>query len=308
MNEVHISTFLLERYHIGEVTNEEKLQVENALARDAALKERLAKLESADADFRRKFPQEKFFPTGNKFSNTDVRRDAHRNARDFKTPFVKTPLVKAQFAKTYFVKGRKVSPVVWGVCAAAVLAIVALPFFILKSRSSAEIGERMKGASADGSAIELSVYLKANSTGEGIKLEDQAGIRAGNTVQLAYRVAGDDSAQKYGVIFSIDGRNSVTLHYPYNERQSTRLVSGKPVALDEAYTLDDAPSYEIFFFVTGDKPMEVSDVLNTAQILAPRIARKPQDAAHNALRRGTAAFKDYEIKVFILMKEQERNL
>jgi len=283
MNEVHISTFLLERYHIGEVTDDEKLQVENALAHDANLAAALAELDNADRDFRQKFPQEKFFPVGQKFSHTNTRQGARR---------INTPFVKARLR----------SPVVWGICAAAVVLIVTIPLLVMRNSSFNKLDDRMKGVSADGNTIELNVYLKANRTGEGIKLEDQAGIRAGNTVQLAYRVPGDDSVEKYGVIFSIDGRNSVTLHYPYSEMQSTRLVSGKPVALDEAYTLDDAPSYEIFFFVIDDKPMEVKDVLKTAQQLASRIAKKPQDA----LSRGTSAFKKYELKVFTLMKEQEK--
>jgi len=89
------------------------------------------------------------------------------------------------------------------------------------------------------------------------------------------------------------------MHYPYKMGQSTRLVAGKAVPLDEAYTLDDAPYYEIFFLVVGDKPLPIGDVLNTAQQLARQIAGKPQDA----VRRGTAAFKGYELTVLTLRKE-----
>ena len=274
MNENRISTFLLERYHIGEVTNEEKLQVEKAVASDETLAAALADLDRADSDFRLKFPQEKIFPVRKIFRRSDTRR------------------VDARYL-------HKVPPFVWGVCAAAVVLVIALPLFVLKKPANAEFGERIKGALTDESSIELNVYLRGNSAGGGIKLPDQAGVKTGDTVQLAYRVSGDNSVEKYGVIFSVDGRSSVTLHYPYSQTQSTRLVSGKPVALEEAYTLDDAPEYEIFFFVAGNTPIEARNILNTARQLAIQIAHNPQDALYS----GSGAFKDYEVNVLTLRKE-----
>jgi hypothetical protein len=166
---------------------------------------------------------------------------------------------------------------------------------MLRNNSYATFDDRIKGASASEHSAELSVYLKGRDT----KLPDQAGIQTGNTIQLAYRVQPDDYGERYGVIFSIDGRSSVTMHYPYSMGQSTQLVAGKAVPLDEAYTLDDAPNYEIFFLVVGDKPLEVKNVLDTARQLALQIERNPQEA----LRRGTTAFKDYELTVLTLRKE-----
>jgi hypothetical protein len=264
MNKVHISTFLLERYHLGEVTPEEKFFVEDALARDAELAAALADLDRADRDFWQRFPH-----VTHNVIHSDIR-----------------PLGRRRL-------------LVWGVCAAAVVLIIALPLFILKNTRYATFDDRMKGSFAGENSAELSVYLKGGATGGEIKLPDQAGIQTGNTVQLAYRVQPDDSGERYGVIFSIDGRSSVTMHYPYSLGQSTQLVAGKAVPLDEAYTLDDAPDYEIFFLVVGDKPLPVNNVLNTARRLALQIAGNPQEA----LRRGTDAFKDYELTVLTLRKE-----
>jgi len=261
MSKVQVSTLLLERYHISEVTPEEKILVENALAQDSALAAALADLDRSDRDFWQRY-------------SPNIRRLRAR------------PLVRRR-------------PLVWGICAAAVILIIALPLFILRNTSHATFDDRMKGTSAGENAAELSVYLKGSAAGNDIKLPDQAGIQTGNTIQLAYRVQPDDSGERYGVIFSIDGRSSVTLHYPYSLGQNTQLVSGKAVPLDEAYTLDDAPDYEIFFLVIADKPLEVKNVLDTARQLALQIAGKPQEA----LRRGTAAFKGYELTVLTLRKE-----
>ena len=266
MSNVHIGAFLLERYHIGEVTPEEKFFVENALARDAELAASLADLDRADRDFWQRFPHV-------------IHNVTHNVIRA-------RPLGRL----------RRPSPLVWGICAAAVILIIALPLFILKNTSYATFDDRIKGSSAGENSAELSAYLK----GRDAKLADQAGIQTGNTIQLAYRVQPDDSGERYGVIFSIDGRSSVTMHYPYRLGQSTQLVAGKAVPLDEAYTLDDAPDYEIFFLVVGDKPLPVNNVLDTARRLALQIAGNPQEA----LRRGTDAFKDYELTVLTLRKEQ----
>jgi len=267
MSDVHVSTLLLERYHIGEVTSEEKFLVENALAQDAELAAALEGLDRSDRDFWQRYARIRV-------PRTHVLR----------MPVRSTPSRRS---------------LVWGVCAAAAVLVIALPLFILRNNAHDAFGDRMKGTSAGENSAELSVYLKGSVTGDDIKLKDQAGIQTGNTVQLTYRVEPHDFSERYGVIFSIDGRSSVTLHYPYNPGQSTQLVSGKAVPLDEAYTLDDAPYYEIFFLVVRDKPLEVKHVLDTAQRLAQQIAGNPQEAS----RRGTAVFKGYELTVLTLRKE-----
>ena len=275
MNEERISAFLLERYHIGEVTPEEKIKVEKALGADESLAQSLENLFHADENFYKQFPAQKFFPENKRsmFDNPTRRRNGHFGFRRVK----------------------KVPPLVWGFCAAVMVFAVVIPLFVLRNPAQAEFDDRMKGSSANGSSIELSVYARGNSAGEGIMLADQTGVSEGNIIQLVYRVTGD----KHGVIFSIYGRSCVTLHYPYNARQNTRLISGRNVPLDEAFTLDDAPDYEIFFFVANDTPMSVRNILNTAEQLALLVERNPSDAE----RLGMAAFEDFEVKVFTLIKK-----
>jgi len=279
MSQNQISSFLLERYHIGEVTADEKLRVENALTSDAGLAEALAGLERADNEFKQRFPLEKFLPNDNTARHSAaLRAGARFNVKN----------------------SRKVSPVIWGLCAAAVVLIVAIPLLVMRN-SFNKIDDRMKGAVVDSSDIELSVYLRDNFAGEIIKLADQADIHSGNTIQLAYYIQ-DASSEKYGVIFSIDGRSSVTMHYPYSEWQSTQLDCGRAVPLEEAYTLDDAPDYEIFFFVVDDEPVQVEDILNEARQLAAQIAQKPQDV----IEQGAEVFKDYRLEILTLRKEDSR--
>jgi len=291
-----VSAFLLERYHLGEVTPQEKLHVETTLG-ESALSASLAELDRADQDFLNKFPAN--------FITQERMYKPRLPASYYEFPCTRRPKggigAEAQ-RKREENKGRALAwkkrrkILVWGLSAAA-LALI-LPLFVLRNFIPSSYDDRLKGSSVERLKPELSVYLKGNSAGAETKLRDQAGIRTGNTVQLAYKVQGEDSGERYGVIFSIDGRSSVTLHYPYTAGQSTRLVSGKAVPLEEAYTLDDAPDYEIFFFVVGDKPLKTEDVLNTAKNLAGQIAGNPQKAE----RQGSAAFKDHGVKTLTLWK------
>ena len=273
----HISHFLLERYHIGEVTPEEKLQIEQVLKNDEALAAALADIGRADHDFYQRFSQEKFFPAERNWQSIPSRcLDFHHHIR-------------------------KISKPVWGICAAAMIMIIAIPLFVLRNPAHEEFGYRMKGSIADSKSIELSIYLRKNSAGEIIRLADQAKVREGNTIQLAYRVFAANADEKYGIIFSIDGRSYVTMHYPHAPWQSTLLVSGGSlVPLDAAFILDDAPDYEIFFFLAGDTAMDIINILTIAKELAFQIKGDPQ----KALQIGTAVFSDYKLTVFTLIKEE----
>jgi len=264
---VRVSAFLLERYRIGEVSYWEKRRVAKALAQDPALAAELAEMDRADVDFRERFPPQRFFSQGHKAQRLHIRHS------------------------------RRIPPPVWGICAAALVLAAALPLLILRDARSPVFSDRIKGGSDNGRSVELGVYLR-NAAGNDVMLPDQAAVSEGNTVQLVYRIPADVSGERHGVIFSVDGRSVVTLHYPYNPGQATSLVAGRAVPLDEAYTLDDAPDYEMFFFVVGDRPLEPRSILRTAEQLAQRIAGNPQDA----LRQGIDAFKGYEVTMLTLRK------
>jgi hypothetical protein len=136
-------------------------------------------------------------------------------------------------------------------------------------RNPAETSETTVIASVDrpkgfvSETPELAVYLKDN---EEILLDNHALLSEGSTVQLAYTTP--PGAERYGVIFSIDGRSVLTTHYPYWKGQSSILVSGKRTFLDEAYTLDDAPGYEVCVMVVSDEPLDTEEVLRKAQGLS----------------------------------------
>jgi hypothetical protein len=259
MRKLHISALLLERYNLGEVTGEEKALFEAALAEDQENAERLAELRRSDAEIRRGFASGRYFiSTG--------------RGGPQKRPF---------------------RPVLWSLGAAALVLFITLPFVGVRFFSSGPFGapgDRIKGGAE---TTELRLYLKTE--GETAALADQAILREGNTVQLAYTVNGGPDTRRYGMIFSIDGRSAVTLHYPPVLGADTRLVTGKWTLLEEAYTLDDAPDYEVFFFVVGGEPLDVPVMLNSARRLAGK--------AETVLEQSRSVFKNYELKTVNVRKE-----
>jgi hypothetical protein len=247
---------MLERYNLGELSREEKERVDAALAGDPALTERLRGLRASDADIRR----------------------------------------RGLAAPAAAPRARRLRPLMWGAAAAALALVIVLPLSRGappagggSAESAGPSGERFKG---NAGMAELRVYLKKEGT-QPLPAEG-AVFREGDTIQIAYTVR-DAGDSPYGVIFSIDGQSALTLHYPYTPDSAARLRTGRQTFLEEAYTLDDAPDYEIFFFVVSDKPLGVKEILKTAR----QLAGNPE----TALERGPSVFKNYKLAVLRLRKE-----
>jgi hypothetical protein len=253
---------MLERYMLGETSPEEKETVELALGKDERFAEELAGLRSSDAEIRN---------MGSRLIPGIVLRMSREKRKQRK---------------------------VLGLCAAALALIIIVPP-ALRDRRASPVDRGFTDAPIDRlkGGTELRVYLKtAPSAGspnegapnEGAVLYDGGALHEGSTVQLAYFV----DTGRYGLIFSIDSRSVVTLHYPYTEGESAILVPGKRMILDEAYTLDDAPDYEVFFLITSEKPLDVEAILDAARLLAWNPQAIPD----------AKVFKGYEVKTVTVKK------
>jgi hypothetical protein len=112
----------------------------------------------------------------------------------------------------------------------------------------------------------LNVYRQAGDHAE--HLDEDALVRAGDAIQVRYNASG----ALYGVIASVDGAGTVTLHYPVDEDAPAlaTALAPKPTSLPNAYVLDNAPRFERFFFITSADPIEVSQSLAALRMLAAR--------------------------------------
>jgi hypothetical protein len=100
------------------------------------------------------------------------------------------------------------------------------------------------------------------------RLEQDAVVRAGDLIQLRYNAGGHG----YGMIASLDGAGVVTLHFPLREDAppEATAVARQTTALPNAWALDDAPSFERFFFVTANAPVDVQQTLAALRAFARR--------------------------------------
>jgi hypothetical protein len=253
MTKGRISDLVLERYCLGEVTRREWNLVETALKTDPLVKERLDKLNESDRELR---PITCRLQEG--LAAMESGDQAHRRG----------------WGRTAAPRRRR--PLLLGLAAAALLCALLPSAYRIISRLNAAADafpddggpDRIKGTALTSDRAVLSLYLKRTGAGsdEAFVLNGGEALQEGDMVQLAYTApAGDDH---YGVIFSIDGRAALTMHYPYRREQSSFLVPGKHTFLDEAYILDDAPDFEIFFMVISRSPLKAEEVIKTAEKLA----------------------------------------
>jgi hypothetical protein len=134
--------------------------------------------------------------------------------------------------------------------------------------------ERIKGLKP-----QLRIYRKRGSRAE--LLPDGTSVSAGDLLQLGYISAG----RPYGIVLSVDGAGSVTLHAPADPSQSTRLMPGSGEhTLPTAYELDRAPTFERFFFLVSREPIDLDKVLSVVRDVTKNtkdVARKPLPLAGN---------------------------
>ena len=102
------------------------------------------------------------------------------------------------------------------------------------------------------------------------RLSEGEVVSEGDVLQVSYVPAG----YELGVIVSIDGAGVVTLHHPSAPEDAPMLDEGKEIPLRHAYELDDAPSFERFWFVTRDgQAPSVEAVVRAAEALAANPAK-----------------------------------
>jgi hypothetical protein len=141
--------------------------------------------------------------------------------------------------------------------AAATCAAGLAVFIAVRDHGSGDVG----GPIVDNGPVEtigirgdhLVIHRKTSTGFELVK--DGAVVRRGDTLQLSYQAEG----KRFGVIASVDGRGTVTLHLPETPGPAATLEPGLR-NLAHAYELDDAPGFERFVFVTSDARFDTAAV------------------------------------------------
>jgi hypothetical protein len=156
----------------------------------------------------------------------------------------------------------------WAISLAATIAVVAVA---LASRGGAPepSDDRIKGDASSGRPA-LALYRRTPEGSE--QLADGDTAHAGDLIRVGYRASG----RRYGLIVSIDGAGTVTMHLPAAGDRAVPLKNDPIVLLDEAYELDDAPRWEEFFFVASETAFDAAPVVEAARQAAGTEASVPR--------------------------------
>ncbi|MCK7516170.1 MAG: hypothetical protein MZV70_77460 [Desulfobacterales bacterium] len=82
---------------------------------------------------------------------------------------------------------------------------------------------------------------------------------------MGYIASGNFS---HGMILSIDGRGTVTMHLPEAGGGGDKLPLNRQVLLNKSYELDDSPSFERFIMILSEDPINTVEVMEKAKKLA----------------------------------------
>lgn len=133
----------------------------------------------------------------------------------------------------------------------------------------------------------IEVYKKVGDEIE--KLMNLDTVKENDQLQLSY-----SSNDQYGIIFSIDGLNNLTFHYPEDYATSRSLDIGSSIIVPSSYTLDNAPHFEKFYLVTSKDSFDFDYVKRAILNIATEngIITKDLELPEN-----------YTIKTLMLLKE-----
>jgi len=237
---------IVERYRLGELPEAEAARLEELLRVDETLRQRLVEFEASDREIRRRYPPEWL---------------ADRIRERLRAGSLPAPRPKPAWSWHW--------PVPVALAAAAVVLLVLAPRTfgppsggpgVLPSAPSTS-PDRIKG-------LEPSLTLFRRTPEGSETLADGAVVRPGDQIRIGYRAAG----RAYGVIVSVDGRGSVSVHLAANGTHAAPLRSGETVLLDQAFELDDAPLWERFHFVAAERPFALAPIVAAVRAAAPKRA------------------------------------
>ncbi len=227
-----ISDLRLERYALGELDSQDVQLLEAQLEHDQNAQERLSYIRSSQQEIANRYPAKVFL------------RQVKERAS-----------IKEKKSKSFFEQYR------YGLMA---VVTVALCLLIINPGSNStqqgqQIGVRTKG-------IIPSLMVHQIEKGKVAQLRESDVVVSGAQIQLSVANGGG----RHAVVVSIDGRSNVTLHYPL-EGQGQQIADESIFSLPQSYELDAAPSFERFFLVTSDQPINVERVLSSANKLGKQI-------------------------------------
>ena len=247
--EDRVPDLLLEQYALGELSPAERARMDARLESDGSLRARLAELEASDAAILAEAPPAEIAAA------------------------IRRRMLSASGPRSGGRGGKAASGRASALLFPAAAAILVLAGAVLaKGYLYPSAGDMTR---AKGGGPGISVFRKAAG---GEELRDGATAAAGDVLQIRYAAGGE----RFGAIYSIDGRQALTRHLPAPGAAGTAapLLAPSGGALGSAYELDDAPGFERFFIVGSSSPFG----LDAVEKALGELARSGSAAAEAAPR------------------------
>lgn len=240
LQDAPIPDITLERYRLGELNPIAMRDVDARLGEDAALRDRLDAMSTADDEARQAYPPHVLAAAVRRRVASEGTGDRRRRHLGWLVPLG----VAATIA---VVVNRSEPPVAW-------------------RGTPAESTGADEGARAKGDDMTLVVYRHTESGASVVA--DGSHVTAGDVVRIGYRVA----RPGFGAIVSVDGRGVLTQHLPDHGTRAVALQAGGTILLDRSFELDDAPRVERFFLVAAAEPFDLAPVLESIRRTGDRAA------------------------------------
>ncbi|MBP7735632.1 MAG: hypothetical protein KA369_06625 [Spirochaetes bacterium] len=248
MNAKHIPDITLERYLLNELTPDVMERIRETMKADPLLRKRIEQINESNGKILRRYRPETIVPRIIEWAS--LSGIAPAPGRRFSRAMVLVPSMAA-------------------VAAVAVLVL----FPIIRSGNDTIPDPFMNDVTrVKGTGAQLYVYRKSGSGAE--QLSAASKVRDRDLLQIAYYSAEDT----HGVILSLDGRGTVTQHYPASPSRDTRIEKNRKIFLRSSYELDDAPGFERFIFISSRSPLDARALYRAAEKLAasPGRAKKAE--------------------------------
>jgi hypothetical protein len=281
-----IPDWKLERYLLEELDEAEMRRIRAAVEIDASLRARLEALQQSNLDIHQKYPPASMSERiREKLGQTAATGAAHAG----QTAIAATRAAAARTGRSWRIPRIVLVP-------AAALAVVAFSIFVLPDLLPTGEQPHTEVTRIKGPGSQLHLFRK--TAGGSQQLDDGESAAAGDLILLQYR--SDENA--WGAIVSVDGRGTITTHLPANGNEAAPFEPGRAHLMDYAYELDDAPRWEVFFFVTSASAFQVQTVIKALE--AAPIMDTPAEAIDEDLVRSLDLPDRFRISTFTLMKRE----
>lgn len=262
-----IPDIYIEQYNLGELPENLRKQIDELASQNSELYNRINKIRESNKEILSSYPAETMVQRIIEKSNTRKNISADESFAEGSRNKTSQNIITgfADSLNNIINKIRSISARRYTLSIASAAAMILVIIFMIpgirttdNTKFTYENDVRIKG-------LESKLLLFRMKGKEIEELRNMDAARSGDIIQVAYIAAGE---YKHGVILSIDGRGTVTLHLPDGSSSGDKLILNRKVLLNKSYELDDSPSFERFIMILSTDPINAADIIEKAKKLA----------------------------------------